>query len=252
MDRTAVEDMVKPRRTTFLAGLTIVVSCALTMVGDATFAFEVQPIRTVLTPAEGQTAFAINVTNTRPTPLPIEIEVDRRRVSTTGEQDFVPAGDAFVVFPPLALVPAGSSQAVRVQYVGDPILTEGEAYVVRVAEVPVSPPGFSGITVAYSFGVALYLQARGEAAPAVEFVARRQGDSVELTGRNGGINYVVLSHGTFEFSGPGGSVERAAEDFAGAFANPIIPPGASRVFDLPADGLPDGALIVSFQPDAGD
>lgn len=86
-----------------------------------------------------------------------------------------PSDERFQVFPPQALVPPGQSQAVRLQYIGNPSPPVSEAYVLNISQVPVVPPGASGITVVYRFGVAIYVNPKGAVADPALVSARGLG-----------------------------------------------------------------------------
>src|SRR4051794_4458832 len=96
----------------------------------------------------------ISVNNTGATALPVEIVVTPLQATATG---FAPASgdvDDLLVVPPTALIPAGQTQTFRVQWIGDPNLTDSKHYYIGVNQVPVKlPEGTSAVQVVYNFQV---------------------------------------------------------------------------------------------------
>ena len=103
-----------------LAAAIIAMICA----AGLALAYEVEPMRLILDLGSNRTSTVISITNTRETRLPVEIVMKRRIVHPDGRQEFVVADEDFSVFPPLALIEPGESQAVRLTYIGDPTITD--------------------------------------------------------------------------------------------------------------------------------
>ena len=211
--------------------LAMVVAVALT--GTAR-AYEVTPMRVFLQPDRGQTSATITINNIREEPLPVEIKVFRRIVAADGEQVFEPAEEEFITFPPQVQIPAGQSQAIRIQYVG--ALGEvAEAFVVQVTEVPVNKLEGTGIQFTYNFGVAVYVQPpRARARLAVSDAVVADG-ALRFKVANSGNDYGFLSGQVLEYRVGATRVQVTPDEVASLASNPIVPPGAAREFTLPLD-----------------
>jgi fimbrial chaperone protein len=216
-------------------GLTALIAAAV--VSWTAHAYEVGPMRIFLDLGAGQTSSVFTIRNIRETDLPVEMEVYRRLVSEDGEQELVPADDDFVIFPPQVLIGGLQNQAVRIQYVGDPALSESVSYVIQVAEVPVVPDEFTGVVFAYNFGVSVYVRAPGAEDRVVFSPAERQDGGLVFTARNDGADYNFLSLHALEINANGRRVTLTPDQVAERAGNPIIPPNATRRFNLSLEGL---------------
>jgi P pilus assembly chaperone PapD len=217
--------------------LTRWVSIALAMVtafalAAAAHAYEVTPMRVFLQPDRGQNSATITINNIREEALPVEIQVFRRVVAANGEQVFEPADDEFITFPPQVQIPAGQSQAIRFQYVGD-MGEVAEAFVVQVTEVPVNKLEGTGIQFTYNFGVAVYVQPpRARARLAVSEAAATDG-TLRFKVANSGNDYGFLNGQVLEYRVGAARVTLTPDELATLVSNPIVPPGATREFTFP-------------------
>lgn len=223
-------------------GMFCIILCTFFIVAPL-HAYEVSPMRVFLQPSRGQTSATIAVNNIRPDPLPIEVKILRRIVNPDGTQTFEPADDQFVVFPPQAQIAPTQSQAIRVQYIGA-VVAESEAYVVQITEVPVNVLDGSGIQFTYNFGVAVYVQPnRPRTRLTVQDPTISQG-RLRFRISNGGNDFGFINGQTLEYRIGDRKVEIDRETLTTLVENPIIPPGGSREFDLPADGTTDGEPVA--------
>lgn len=111
----------------------------------------VQPFLLDLSSSGRNMTGVITVQNTSPAPLPIEIRVDQLKFGPSGAEVDRPSDD-LLVFPVQAVIQPNQSQAFRVQWVGEPNLTESRSYYVTVAQAPVAlPQGQSAVQVVYNF-----------------------------------------------------------------------------------------------------
>lgn len=208
-----------------------------------TLAHEVTPMRMQLVPAAGQRSGVVSVRNTRDRDLPFEVVVLRRFTAADGTETTEPANDDFIIFPPQAIVAQGASQSIRFEYVGEPNLTESRVYILDVREVPVTPPGFSGILTVYNFGVAVYVKPVGASADLDVGPAARDGDLLTFEVRNLGNDFAVLSRRVVTLEYADERVVLQGTDFAGRVENPVVPPNGTRRFSIRAADLPPGAPV---------
>lgn len=209
-------------------------------------AYEVEPMRLILDLGSGRTSTVINIRNTRDQDLPVEIVMKRRIVNPDGSQEFVPAEDQFAVFPPLALVAAGESQAVRLTYIGDPGAQDSQAFIAEVQEVPVAPDGFTGVVFAYNFGVAVYVRAAEAQADVSLADVNRTETGIAFQVTNGGTDFAMLGELDLSISAGGQDVRLSAAQVGEMIENPIIPPHSTREFHLAINDLPEGPVAINL------
>jgi P pilus assembly chaperone PapD len=239
----------RAHRTMLRAWIAIAVSIAL-LLAAAAQAYEVTPMRVFLQPDRGQNSATITINNIRKEALPVEIQIFRRIVKPDGEQVMEPADDEFITFPPQVQIPAGQSQAIRIQYVGD-LGEVAQAFVVQVTEVPVNKLEGTGIQFTYNFGVAVYVQPpRARARLAVSEAVAADG-TLRFKVANSGNDYGFLTGQVLEYNIGTARVTLTPDDVAALVSNPIVPPGATREFALPIDkallaggGTPGGPVDV--------
>lgn len=208
--------------------LAALIAMLLALGAAVSHAYEVGPMRVILVPSEGRLGGTIRINNTRETALPVEMKFFRRIVERDGTQRFEPADDQFTVFPLQASVAPTSSQAVRFQYSGDRSLSVAQAYVLQVTEVPVTPPGFSGVAFTYNFGVAIYVDPpRAAAQLTVDAVERRDG-AIQVTVTNSGNQYASVAELAMIATSAGTTTRIEPVDLKARLENPLVPPGATR------------------------
>ncbi len=210
----------------------VVAMAAGLLMAVAAQAYEVTPMRVFLQPDRGQSSATITINNVRTEALPVEIQVFRRVVAANGEQEFQPAEEDFITFPPQVQIAAGQSQAIRIQYVGS-LGEVAEAFVVQVTEVPVNKLEGTGIQFTYNFGVAVYVQPpRARARLAVSEAGVVDG-ALRFKVANSGNDYGFLTGQALEYRIGTARVTLTPDELSELVSNPIVPPGATREFALP-------------------
>lgn len=206
--------------------------CAFAVAAGRVWAHEVSPMRVSLVPAEGRSQATVTINNTRDEPLPVEIKTLIRHTSPDGAERLEEVTDVFIIFPPQVLVPARSSQAVRIQYVGPPVIDQSLAYVVEVVETPVETPGFTGVRFTYNFGVAVYVDPPRAVDRLSVVAAERSDEGLRVVVRNSGAKYGLLNLNRLIVTAGDQRFDLTADDLGGRIDNPLLPPGMDRVFDV--------------------
>lgn len=127
-------------------------------------AINVQPVIIDLESTGRNASGIVTLQNTFSETVPIEVTVHPVRV-VNGQLEEVETEEAedLLVFPAQAVVPAGGTQAFRVQWVGDPAPNTSEHYYVTVAQLPVAlESDVNAIQVLHRFRVLVNVGARGE------------------------------------------------------------------------------------------
>lgn len=123
-------------------------------IGGKTIAMSVTPVVIDLQTSGRQMTELVTIENTYSRPIILEMRVERAEYSDDGVQGTGEESDDLLVFPPQTIIPPGESQAIRIQYVGDPDLAQGKHYFVTVAQLPVElPEGETVVQLLYNFQV---------------------------------------------------------------------------------------------------
>jgi P pilus assembly chaperone PapD len=122
------------------------------LAGGAAQAYEVKPMTFALAASGSKASTSFTVRNTMNQPIAVELGA----VAHGSKAD---ASDAFVLFPPQAMLEPGDSQMVRAQYIGGPVSEQGRyLFVVKQVPVDLSLDGQGGaveVNVVYELPVAV-------------------------------------------------------------------------------------------------
>ncbi len=121
----------------FFRRLTVATALCLAL-GGAAVAYQVQPMSYILSPSGQGAMKRLIVSNTDASPLDLELQAFSVDVDVNGKRTFTPADDSFAVFPPQATLQPGATQSFQVRYIGDPNMSKGKLYVVRVHQANVT------------------------------------------------------------------------------------------------------------------
>jgi fimbrial chaperone protein len=118
-------------------------------------AMTVSPVILDLKTGGSDMSAVVSVENTFSTPLPVELTTTTAAFDDKGIKDTAAPSDDLLVFPPTALIQPGRTQAFRVQWVGDPAISQSKHYFVTVAQLPVKLPATDDTTIQllYNFQV---------------------------------------------------------------------------------------------------
>ena len=221
---------------------------ALAAVGTAK-AYQVSPMIYDLKPTGAGATTTIRVQNDADKPITIELVAERRDFDETGKESRVPADNEFVLFPPLAVVPAGKTQAVRIQYVGKAALNQSVMYVITVKQVPVVLPttGPSGVQFVFNFGTLANIVPDGAKADVqVTSVTPAAGGAYQLRLHNAGNKYANLSLGGIILSSGAKSVPITGGAWRQALGASWLLPGKDRLITVPSLAGMSGSVTARF------
>ena len=220
---------------------------ALGLAGIA-HAYQVSPMIYDMTPTGKGASTVIRVNNTNKSPITVELQAEKRLFDANGKESREAADKDFVLFPPQAVIAAGATQAVRVQYVGPQDLTKSETYTITVKQVPVKLPndGKSGVQFVFNFSTVANIVPEG-AKPSVEVASVEPGaKTLKVTLKNAGNKYANLALSNVELSG--GTFKSVVKDEAWrkALGTSWILPGGTRVVELPKPDKAPADLNAKF------
>ena len=200
-------------------------------------AASVSPMQLELGVAERQ---QITLENDGSKPITVETGVFRRSFNEIGEQHLEPSDADFLIFPPLAVIQPGKTQAFQLQHVG-PIPTTSQSYYVKLKQLPVDvdPVETQGgrLKFLFAFNVAVNLVPPG-AEPALSIEKIKQGgDEVEIIFANSGSRYFYLRDLDVHFNIDGKSLPLDGAGTQALAEQNVVVPGDRRRVILP---LPAG------------
>lgn len=129
-------------------------AAATTIVATVVHAMSVSPVVVDLQTSGQGMSQIVTVENKYATPIVLEMTATEAEYTDEGLRGTGKPTEDLLVFPPQAQLPAGGSQAVRIQYVGKPDIDKSKHYFVSVAQLPVKlPEGESAVQLLYNFQV---------------------------------------------------------------------------------------------------
>lgn len=211
-----------------------------TGLSGAAVAYQVQPMVYVLAPSGSQAMKRLVITDTDTGPLDIELQAFAVDVDVNGTRTFTPADDSFAVFPPQASLQPGASQSFQVRYIGDPNVTKGRLYVVRVHQVNVTyterqneAGQLSRVALAMNFNTTVVVQPtklEAKVSVAKDLAPDNNGHDVALV-TNSGDGVADLSAIAWQLTRDGKTepMPKSAMKFG---ETSMLPPGQSRLVSL--------------------
>jgi fimbrial chaperone protein len=212
-----------------LRGVLVVVSAVLAGTASAKGHLQARPTLVDL-PAQAS-ATRMTLANTGDAPVGAQVRVFAWS-QEGGEDRLVPATDV-VVSPPIARVPSGGEQVVRVVRTGAPAAGRDRTYRLVVDELPGSRESATAVAVRMQYVLPLFLRAADATAPAVTCRVA----SLELTCTNTGGQAAQLGR-TRLVDADG----HAAALSSGLFG--YVLPGAQRRWTLPRAAVPTGSAAL--------
>lgn len=217
-------------------------------VASIAHAYQVSPMIYDMTPTGKGASTVIRVNNTNAAPITVELQSEKRLFDAAGKESRTAADGDFVLFPPQAIIPAGATQAVRVQYVGPTTLAQSETYTITVKQVPVKMPadGKSGVQFVFNFSTVANIVPAG-AKPVIEVASvEPTAKTLKLTLKNAGNKYANLSTSNVELTGGAFKAVVKDEEWRKALGSSWILPGGTRIVEIPKPDKAPATLSAKF------
>jgi fimbrial chaperone protein len=208
--------------------------------------FQVNPIRVDLSAAHR--SVALSVTNTGTDAVVVQASV-MNWAQEQGRDVLTPTNDV-IISPPIATIPAGKEQIVRIGLRRAPDARRELSYRLFLQEVPPPPqPGFQGLQVALRIGLPVFVQPKnGPARAALSWQARLTDENtIHLIVHNEGSGHIQISDVTL-------SLPDGKEPVATQGGLTYVLPGQSHSWDLKLrqPGFPKNTpLLLKVSTDAG-
>lgn len=221
-------------------------------------ALSVSPMSLYIDPTDSGAYRTVIARNTSDQTIALETFVEARVVGADGQLRLDRNEEDFLVFPPLATLAPGASQAFRVQWIGDLGPRPSAVYYVTVFKLPIklnngntasasADQTSMSLKLGYAFKVSVGVAPRGSKpnltaqalGPGVRLPDGRPTISVRFT--NDGRGYTQLSNFSYAVTKPGGqNYTTAFDDWADRAGTSLFPAGHARVVDIP---VPDASWI---------
>ena len=234
---------------------TVMLACAPVAVQAA----RVSPMIVEVEPLGRGSVARIELSNPGQAQFPVEVEMFRGVISEAGELELTPADEHFLVFPAQRIVPAGSQQVFRVQYIGEPELAASEIYYMQIRQIPVNiTPGQSQVQVVVNFNVLINVIPDGASPePVVESIrpsVRADVTGIEVRLSNRGTRYFTASSQPWQVSGTAEDgtmvdVLLPPEELSKLIGVGVVAPGRARIFFIPTEKpLVEGTIQANMVP----
>jgi len=233
--------------------LLIILSTAPLLPVTAT-AMSVSPVYLDMVSTGPRSRADIRVINRSDRPLPIEAVVSRITHEADGQETVTRNNADFLVLPMQAMIPPGGRQILKVQWLGDPLITESREYRISVNQLPVTQPGeASAVQVVMNIAVVVTV-APPKGRPALELVDTGTADTGDgerrpvVTVRNPSKVHARLPHATLRLRAGGWDKVLSPATLQALLGIGAVMPGRTRSFQIPLP-LPDTVKSVEADLD---
>lgn len=115
----------------------IAIVLAIIFVASPAHAYRLYPLEATLSPGGAEARFNFQLTNTNSIPVAIELRAYHRSMDVDGQDWLEDAADDFLIFPSQVVLMPGEERAIRVQYVGPPVIADEQAYRLIAEQLPI-------------------------------------------------------------------------------------------------------------------
>ncbi|PHR16814.1 MAG: hypothetical protein COA41_13620 [Sphingopyxis sp.] len=240
--------------------LQMAVMIALLFAPSLAEAARVSPMIVEIEPGGRNSVARVELTNDGVRNIPFEVRMMLGEISEDGQLTMTPADDRFLVFPAQSIVESNSQQVFRLQYVGDPELTESEIYYMSIQQVPVEleEGEESQVQVVVNYNVLVNVVPDGSTARAdvesIEAVVQDDVPGIRLRLTNTGTRYFLagLAEWTITATAEDGSeynVNYKKEEMTRKIGVGVVGPGRARILFVPTEKpLVQDSIRVEVSP----
>ncbi len=235
------------RHTSWLFMLFLLLMAGVVSPADA---MRVTPLYLELASAGAKSEIAVE--NTQAGAITVQITLHERTTQREGDEKLAEADDAFVVFPPQAIVKPGNTQVFRIQWAGDAI-TASRSFYARVEQVPVDwtkvKKTSDGVQIVFNFNVAVHVVPK-QAAAKLQIADVKEGSSpngtkgLMLHVKNEGDKFAYFSEQKLLLDYDGKKTEVGPQQLRAVLKNSLLTPKSERILFIPTEqrGIPKASL----------
>jgi len=214
------------------------------------YAYKVQPMVAEMAPVGKNAQLTLRVENNDSEPLTLEMVPLKVLINSSGNIEYIPADDDLLIIPVTTVLQAGRSQAVMVRYLGEPDISQSQAYSIGFRQVPVAVTGQSAtkLSLAVNFNTLVnVVPANAKASLAVENINFKD-ELWQITINNSGNRYVRLSNTQWRVSDGEKSLLLSKEQLSELVSGSLILPNSSRTFTMkPIETLSMDKLNIEIE-----
>ncbi len=224
---------------------------ALCGLGSNVEAFKLTPMKMTLGASGRASGGVFSVNNMGQEALAIEMRFMTREMADDGSETNKAVPDLFAVFPSQFVLKPGTTQTVRVRWLGKEPVKSEKAFRLVAEQLPVSlvQGGEEGINmkVALRYLAAVYVAPKGAKAD-VQMEVKREGDSsgrsfAVLDFHNAGTEHVILRNLKVSLQVAGRRIELPTEVMESVSGSNLLA-GARRVLRIPLPSDAEGKTVI--------
>ena len=207
-------------------------------------ALQMNPLSLVLKPAGGGAKQSFRVSNESNKPIAVQFSVMTRQQINNKEIRH-PADRDFMIYPAQTIIPARSTQRVRVEWLGAGKLPREKAYRLIAEQVHVSlqKQQQTGINMLMTLVGALYVQPNGTKSNVTVKAVQQQGNRLAVTLANNGTRHQLMNYATMTLRNGNKVFTLKGNALKGINGNNVLA-GATKRFFVP---LPKGFVNGRWQ-----
>ncbi len=224
------------------------------------YSFQFEPITSDFTPSGTSSRRSFFAVNPGDTPVPVKISMVHRDMDINGKETLTSADDLFFIFPSQFIIPAKSSQTVRVQWRGPSAVATELPFRIIAQQLPIAiDQAQTGVTILLTYQGSVYVTPPSYRYGITVKRVERSSDSdgipvllIEL--ENTGNTHMILNKPVITLSlrtASGARIQKelTGEDLDGLNDKNILA-GKRRVFTVPwPDGLQSGDFDAAISLD---
>jgi len=204
-------------------------------------ALQMNPLSLVLKPSGGGAKQSVTVSNESNEPIAVQLSVTTRQ-QVNNKEIRKPADHEFNVYPPQMIIPARSTQKVRVEWLGEGQMPREKAYRLIAEQVFVSldNKNQTGVKMLMTLVGALYVQPNGSKSNLKVTNVKRHGNQLAVTVANSGNRHRLMKYATLILRNGAQTFSIKGKQLLGLDGNNVLG-GATKRFLIPLPkGFKDG------------
>jgi fimbrial chaperone protein len=211
-------------------------------------ALQMNPLSVVLTPSGGGAKQSFRVTNESNKPIAVQFSITTRQQLNNKEIRRAADKD-FMIYPAQTIIPAKTTQRVRVEWLGAGNLPREQAYRLIAEQVYVSleKQKQSGINMLMTLVGALYVQPNSTKSNVQVKAVQRHGNKLAIILTNTGTRHQLMNYSTLTLRYGKKTIILKDKDLQGINGNNVLA-GATKRFFIPLPkGFVNGRWTASIQ-----
>lgn len=230
----------------------------LLLLANDAHAYKLIPLSVEMTPSGLGARQSFRIENPSDVPVAIELKMFSRSMSPDGKDILTEAEDDFIIHPAQVIVMPGKTQAIRLQWIGDPQPEQELAYRMIVEQIPVSfdaePSDGGQLKLLVRFIASVYIVPRSTRADvkvtSVLKVSDDEGNkNLEIKLSNHGTAHALLRKTSLTLNNGNSKIELTSDQIPMMVSQNILA-GHHRVFVIPRPkGLASGKIsaLIKYQ-----